>query len=140
MRSLSIVVLWIATTLLASCGGASVTPSPTAAPPAAPAPTEAPAAPAPTEAPAAPAPTEAPAAPELLRVITPFLSLTDPAKGGGFNAVQFGIGETLMRLDDTFMPVPWLAASSLRSMQQPGGSCCVKASCSTIRHRSTPLP
>jgi peptide/nickel transport system substrate-binding protein len=43
--------------------------------------------------------------------VTPFLSQPlDPARGGGFNAVQFGVGETLMRLDESFTPVPWLAA------------------------------
>ena len=45
-----------------------------------------------------------------LRIGTPFLDQPlDPASGGGFNALQFGVGETLMRLDTTFAPVPWLA-------------------------------
>jgi peptide/nickel transport system substrate-binding protein len=45
-----------------------------------------------------------------LRIAQPFLSQPlDPAKGGGFNALQFGVGETLMRLDESFAPVPWLA-------------------------------
>lgn len=55
-------------------------------------------------------PTAAPTTREPLRVVTPFLSQPlDPARGGGFNAIQFGVGETLMRLDETFTPVPWLA-------------------------------
>jgi peptide/nickel transport system substrate-binding protein len=46
-----------------------------------------------------------------LRIVTPFLSQPlDPAKGGGFNAIQFGVGETLMRLDESFTPIPWLAS------------------------------
>lgn len=45
-----------------------------------------------------------------LRIGTPFLSSPlDPVSGGGFNAIQFGVGETLTRLDDQFAAVPWLA-------------------------------
>jgi peptide/nickel transport system substrate-binding protein len=52
------------------------------------------------------------AATNALRIGVPFLSQPlDPASGGGFNAVQFGVGETLIRLDETFAPVPWLAES-----------------------------
>jgi peptide/nickel transport system substrate-binding protein len=46
----------------------------------------------------------------LLRVGTPFLSQPDPVRGG-FNAVQFGLAETLMRLDTELQPQPWLAAA-----------------------------
>ena len=50
------------------------------------------------------------AAGNTLRIAQPFLSQPlDPAKGGGFNALQFGVGETLMRLDERFVPAPWLA-------------------------------
>ena len=72
----------------------------------------------PPAAPAAPAAADATtgdsapvaAAGNTLRIAQPFLSQPlDPAKGGGFNALQFGVGETLMRLDETFAPVPWLA-------------------------------
>jgi peptide/nickel transport system substrate-binding protein len=60
--------------------------------------------------PGAPATTPAATAETTLRVVTPFLSQPlDPAKGGGFNAIQFGVGETLMRLDPQFTPKPWLA-------------------------------
>lgn len=45
-----------------------------------------------------------------LRVGTPFLSQPDPVRGG-FNAVQFGLAETLMRLDTDLRPQPWLATS-----------------------------
>jgi peptide/nickel transport system substrate-binding protein len=45
-----------------------------------------------------------------LRVGTPFLSQPDPARGG-FNAVQFGLAETLMRLDTDLQPQPWLATA-----------------------------
>ncbi|KAB8144349.1 ABC transporter substrate-binding protein [Chloroflexia bacterium SDU3-3] len=45
-----------------------------------------------------------------LRIGTPFLSAPlDPLSGGGFHAIQFGVGETLTRLDDQFAAVPWLA-------------------------------
>jgi peptide/nickel transport system substrate-binding protein len=47
---------------------------------------------------------------EVLRVGTPFLSQPDPVRGG-FNAVQFGLAETLMRLDTDLQPQPWLATS-----------------------------
>lgn len=96
MRPHLIALVAVVTLLLTACGS----------PPAAQAPT----APAPTEAPAAAAPVAAPGASDPLRIITPFLGLPDPAKGGGFNAVQFGVGETLLRLDETFTPVPWLAS------------------------------
>jgi peptide/nickel transport system substrate-binding protein len=46
----------------------------------------------------------------VLRVGTPFLSQPDPVRGG-FNAVQFGLAETLMRLDTDLRPQPWLATS-----------------------------
>lgn len=46
----------------------------------------------------------------MLRIATPFLSQPDPVRGG-FNAVQFGLAETLMRLDDDLRPQPWLATS-----------------------------
>jgi peptide/nickel transport system substrate-binding protein len=45
-----------------------------------------------------------------LRVGTPFLSQPDPVRGG-FNAVQFGLAETLMRLDTDLQPQPWLATA-----------------------------
>lgn len=98
MRPHLIALLAVVSLLLAACGQPPAAQAPTAPAPAADAA-------APTEAPAA-----APGSSEPLRVITPFLSLPDPAKGGGFNAVQFGIGETLLRLDETFTPVPWLAS------------------------------
>jgi peptide/nickel transport system substrate-binding protein len=44
------------------------------------------------------------------RIGTPFLSQPDPVRGG-FNAVQFGLAETLMRLDTDLQPQPWLAAA-----------------------------
>lgn len=47
---------------------------------------------------------------KVLRVGTPFLSQPDPVRGG-FNAVQFGLAETLMRLDTDLRPQPWLAVS-----------------------------
>ncbi len=107
MRSLVLAVLSITALVLASCGGIPDASSPTTAVPSA----ASPAAPTPGRDPGdVTTPTDAPATPDPLRVITPFLSLPDPAKGGGFNAVQFGIGETLMRLDETFTPVPWLAS------------------------------
>jgi peptide/nickel transport system substrate-binding protein len=46
----------------------------------------------------------------VLRVGTPFLSQPDPVRGG-FNAVQFGLAETLMRLDTNLQPQPWLATA-----------------------------
>lgn len=46
----------------------------------------------------------------VLRVGTPFLGQPDPVRGG-FNAVQFGLAETLMRLDSDLQPQPWLATS-----------------------------
>jgi peptide/nickel transport system substrate-binding protein len=46
----------------------------------------------------------------VLRVGTPFLSQPDPVRGG-FNAVQFGLAETLMRLDADLQPQPWLATA-----------------------------
>jgi peptide/nickel transport system substrate-binding protein len=46
----------------------------------------------------------------VLRVGTPFLSQPDPVRGG-FNAVQFGLAETLIRLDTDLRPQPWLASS-----------------------------
>lgn len=46
----------------------------------------------------------------VLRVGTPFLSQPDPVRGG-FNAVQFGLAETLMRLDTDLQPQPWLAVA-----------------------------
>jgi peptide/nickel transport system substrate-binding protein len=46
----------------------------------------------------------------MLHVGTPFLSQPDPVRGG-FNAVQFGLAETLMRLDTDLQPQPWLATS-----------------------------
>jgi peptide/nickel transport system substrate-binding protein len=46
----------------------------------------------------------------VLRVGTPFLSQPDPVRGG-FNAVQFGLAETLMRLDTDLQPQPWLATA-----------------------------
>ncbi len=46
----------------------------------------------------------------VLRVGAPFFSsLPDPVAGGGFNALQFGLVETLMRLDPDLAPEPWLA-------------------------------
>lgn len=47
---------------------------------------------------------------EVLRVGTPFLGQPDPVRGG-FNAVQFGVAETLTRLDVELRPQPWLATS-----------------------------
>lgn len=45
-----------------------------------------------------------------LRIAAPFLSTPiDPVQGGGWYAIQWGAGETLMRLDTDFAPVPWLA-------------------------------
>jgi len=50
------------------------------------------------------------AATNTLRIATPFLSTPmDPIQGGSFYTVQWGFGETLLRLDATFQPVPWLA-------------------------------
>lgn len=46
----------------------------------------------------------------VLRVGTPFLSQPDPVRGG-FNAVQFGLAETLLRLDTDLRPQPWLATA-----------------------------
>jgi peptide/nickel transport system substrate-binding protein len=46
----------------------------------------------------------------VLRVGTPFLGQPDPVRGG-FNAVQFGLAETLMRLDTDLQPQPWLATA-----------------------------
>ena len=46
----------------------------------------------------------------VLRVGAPFLSQPDPVRGG-FNAVQFGLAETLTRLDAELRPQPWLAAA-----------------------------
>lgn len=46
----------------------------------------------------------------VLRVGTPFLSQPDPVRGG-FNAVQFGLAETLLRLDADLRPQPWLATA-----------------------------
>lgn len=50
------------------------------------------------------------AGPAVLRVGTPFLSSPDPVRGG-FNAVQFGLAETLVRLDAELRPQPWLATA-----------------------------
>jgi peptide/nickel transport system substrate-binding protein len=59
------------------------------------------------------APSTSPAAagtPLTLRVGTPFLSQPDPVRGG-FNAVQFGLAETLLRLSEDLQPQPWLATA-----------------------------
>lgn len=104
MRPHLIALLAAVGLLLAACGSPPAAQAPTDL-----ASTEVSAAVAPTEIPAVAASPEMPGSNEPLRIITPFLSLPDPAKGGGFNAVQFGVGETLMRLDETFTPVPWLA-------------------------------
>lgn len=48
--------------------------------------------------------------PLTLRVGTPFLSQPDPVRGG-FNAVQFGLAETLLRLSEDLQPQPWLATA-----------------------------
>lgn len=48
--------------------------------------------------------------PPALRVGTPFLSQPDPVRGG-FNAVQFGLAETLLRLGEDLQPQPWLATA-----------------------------
>lgn len=88
--------------MMAACG---------AAPPAVPTPIASDASAAPT-APVAPliTPTQLSDAGATLRISVPFLSQPlDPASGGGFNAIQFGVGETLMKLDPTFAPIPWLA-------------------------------
>lgn len=101
--------MFLIISLLAACGAAPNAQAPTAST----SPTTAPAVSAPTEAPAAntPVPTEAPVSSGPLRIVTPFLSQPlDPARGGGFTAVSLGVGETLMRLDETFAPVPWLAS------------------------------
>lgn len=58
-------------------------------------------------------PSTSPAAagpPLTLRVGTPFLSQPDPVRGG-FNAVQFGLAETLLRLSEDLQPQPWLATA-----------------------------
>jgi peptide/nickel transport system substrate-binding protein len=99
----ALIAVMVTLAMLAACG---------TAPPAAPAdtPTEAPAA---TDAPEATVSSAAAPATEgdTLRIITPFLSRPlDPAAGGSFAAVSLNIGETLMRLDEHFTPVPWLAA------------------------------
>src|ERR1700712_1348360 len=101
--------------LLTACGGAPAatlpTPDANASAAQGSAPTAANAAPtvaAPANTAATPASASSQA--DTLRIGTPFLDQPfDPAGGGGFNAVQFGIGETLMRLDTSFAPQPWLA-------------------------------
>lgn len=53
---------------------------------------------------------EAETATKTLRIAGPFLSTPpEPVLGSGWYAIQWGAGETLMRLDDEFTPIPWLA-------------------------------
>ena len=49
-----------------------------------------------------------------LRVGMPFVFTNqpaDPVKGGGFQLIQMGLGETLLKLGKDLRPEPWLAAS-----------------------------
>jgi|GEM_PF-1983742 len=61
---------------------------------------------------ATPTPATAPARGEvILRVGVPLLlQPPDPIKGGGFNAINTGLGETLYKLNSKLEPEPWLAA------------------------------
>ncbi len=45
----------------------------------------------------------------VLRLAVDFLRVLDPVQGGGFMAIEYGVGETLLQLDTNFQPVPWLA-------------------------------
>jgi peptide/nickel transport system substrate-binding protein len=50
-----------------------------------------------------------------LRVGLPFLFTnqpSDPAKGGGFELIETGLGETLFKLGQHLRPTPWLAAGA----------------------------
>jgi peptide/nickel transport system substrate-binding protein len=51
----------------------------------------------------------------VLRVGLPFLFTNqppDPAKGGGFELIETGVGETLFKLGQDLRPEPWLAAGA----------------------------
>jgi peptide/nickel transport system substrate-binding protein len=52
---------------------------------------------------------------KTLKVGLPFLFTNqppDPAKGGGFQLIQYGLGETLFKLGQDLRPAPWLAAGA----------------------------
>jgi peptide/nickel transport system substrate-binding protein len=52
---------------------------------------------------------------KTLKVGVPFLFTNqppDPATGGGFQLIQYGLGETLFRLGQDLRPAPWLATGA----------------------------
>jgi peptide/nickel transport system substrate-binding protein len=52
---------------------------------------------------------------KTLKVGLPFLFTNqppDPAKGGGFQLIQYGLGETLFKLGKDLRPEPWLSAGA----------------------------
>jgi peptide/nickel transport system substrate-binding protein len=60
-------------------------------------------------------PNAAPTGERVLRVGLPFLFTNqppDPAKGGGFELIETGLGETLFKLGQDLRPEPWLAAGA----------------------------